>query len=104
MRTQSGPFRLEQAFTLEHLQALKDEGRLAEALLALCDLLPEFPCVVVDDSTALSIRQGRDFPVSAFRANRDSPHVRAIGADGKLVAIGRIALPHVYHPLVVLPG
>jgi tRNA pseudouridine55 synthase len=104
VRTQSGPFRLEQAFTLEKLQALKNEGQLSEALLAMRDLLPEFPCVVVDDARAMSIRQGRDFPVSPFRVNRESPHVRAIGADGKLIAIGRIILPHVYHPVVVLPG
>ena len=104
VRTQSGPFRREQAFTLEKLQAMKNEGQLSEALLAMRDLLPEFPRVVVDDATAMSIRQGRDFPVSPFRVNRESPHVRAIGADGKLIAIGRIILPNVYHPVVVLAG
>ena len=31
-----------------------------------------------------------------------SEHVKAIGPDGNLVAIGRIALPHVYHPVVVM--
>ena len=48
------------------------------------------------------IRQGRDFTVSAFRVNPGAEHVKAIGPDGKLVAIGQIALPHVYHPVVVL--
>jgi tRNA pseudouridine55 synthase len=102
VRTRSGAFGMEQARTPEQLQGLKNEGRLGEALLAMGDLLPEFPCVVVDDVTALSIRQGRDFPASPFRANAGSPHVRAMGADGKLIAIGRIVLPHVYHPVVVL--
>lgn len=102
VRTQSGPFQLEQAFTLERLQKMKDEGRLDEALVAMCDLLPEFPGVLVDDATANSIRQGRDFHVSPFRVNTGSPLVKAIGPDGRLVAIGRIALPHVYHPVVVL--
>jgi len=34
--------------------------------------------------------------------NLGSPHVKAIGRDGRLVAIGRIAMPHIYHPVVVL--
>jgi tRNA pseudouridine55 synthase len=102
VRTRSGPFRLDQAFTMERLQALKDEGRLKEALIPLSDLLPEFPGVFVDDITATNIRHGRDFNVSAFRANGESPHVRAIGPDGELVAIARIAMPHTYHPVVVL--
>jgi len=101
VRTQSGPFRLEQAFTIQQLQNLKDEGRLGEALVEMSDLLPEFPGVFVDDLTAANIRHGRDFNVSPFRVNAGSPHVKAIGPDGRLVAIGRIAMPHTYHPVVV---
>jgi len=102
VRTPSGPFRLEQALTLEQLQNMKNEGRLGEALVAMSDLLPEFPRVLVDDVTARNIRHGRDFAVSPFRVSVGSPHVRAIGPDGRLVAIGRIALPHLYHPIVVV--
>lgn len=102
VRTRSGPFRLEQAFTMERLQKIKDEGRLGEALAGMSELLPEFPGVLVDDATATSIRHGRDFNVSPFRVNPESPHVKAIGPDGRLVAIGRIAMPHIYHPVVVL--
>jgi tRNA pseudouridine55 synthase len=101
LRTASGTFVLGQAHTLEELQALRAEGRLREALLPMADLLPQFPRVFVDEATARQIRQGRDFSVSAFRANPGSGHVKAIGPDGELVAIGRIVLPHVYHPVVV---
>jgi tRNA pseudouridine55 synthase len=102
VRTASGPFRLEQAITLERLQGLKDDGRLEESLVRPPDLLPHIPVVFVDDVTARQIRQGRDFTVSAFRVNSGAEHVKAIGPDGNLVAIGRIALPHVYHPVVVM--
>jgi tRNA pseudouridine55 synthase len=102
VRTQSGPFRLDRAFTIQQLQNLKDEGRLGEALVEMSDLLPEFPGVFVDDLTAANIRHGRDFNVSPFRANAGSAHVKAIGPDGRLVAIGRIAMPHTYHPVVVI--
>jgi hypothetical protein len=58
--------------------------------------------VFVDDVTVTHIRQGRDFNVSPFRADAGAMHVKAIGPDGRLVAIGRIAMPHQYHPMVVL--
>jgi tRNA pseudouridine55 synthase len=102
VRTRSGPFCLDQAFTLERLQSLKGEGRLDEALIPMSDLLPEFPGVFVDDATAANIRHGRDFNVSPFRAGAESHHVKAIGSDGKLIAIGKIAMPHTYHPVVVM--
>ena len=101
VRTASGAFTLEQSRTLEELQLLKADGHLREALLPMADLLPQFPRVSVDDVTASQIRQGRDFSVSVFRANAGAEHVKAIGTDGSVVAIGRIALPHVYHPVVV---
>lgn len=102
VRTRSGPFRIEQAHRLEQLQALKDEGRLETALVPTSELLPEFPAVFVDDVATAQIRQGRDFNVSPFRVHTGSPHVKAIGPDGRLVAIGKIAMPNVYHPMVVL--
>jgi tRNA pseudouridine55 synthase len=101
VRTASGSFRLTHAHHLEELQQLKNDERLREALLPMAELLQEFPAVFVDDLTARQIRQGRDFNVSAFRANPSAEYVKAISSDGELVAIGRIALPHVYHPAVV---
>ncbi len=102
VRTQSGPFLLAQALKLERLQELKEQGRLEEALVPASELLPEFPSVFVDDAAVAHIRQGRDFNVSPFRVNAGAAHVKAIGPDGRLVAIGRIAMPNVYHPAVVL--
>jgi tRNA pseudouridine55 synthase len=102
VRTASGPFHLNEAFTLERLQLLKDEGRLEEALLPAPALLPHFPSVFVNDLTVLHIRQGRNFNASPFRVNTGTQHVKAIGPEGGLVAIGTIVLPNVYHPDVVL--
>ncbi len=104
IRTVSGPFDIERAFTLDRLIELKNAGRLAEALIPAAGLLPDFPVVLVDDGTIARIRQGRDFSVSAFRAGAGAEHVKAVGEDGRLVAIGRIALPNIYHPVVVLAG
>ncbi len=101
LRTVSGSFLLAQSHTLDNLQEMRSEARLHEALLPMAELLPQFPPVNVDDVVTRQIRQGRDFSVSAFRTNPWAEHVKAISPEGELVAIGQIALPHVYHPVVV---
>ena len=101
-RTQSGPFRLAEARTLDELQVLKDGGRLDEALIKLPDLLPAFPAVVVDEIVEAQIRQGRDFNVSPFRVQPGTEYVKAISQGGSLIAIGQIVLPNFYHPVLVM--
>jgi tRNA pseudouridine55 synthase len=101
VRTASGLFTLDEAYTLDELHELNADHRFDEAILPMAGLLPQFPAVVVDEATVRQIRQGRDFTVSAFRTNAGAEHVRAIGTDGRLVAIGRIALPNLYHPAAV---
>jgi len=101
-RLSSGCFTIEQAHTLEELQALADAGQLDQALIPARDLLPEFPAERVDPLTASQIRNGRDFRVSPFRVRAGSKYVKAIGEDGELVAIGEARLPHLYHPIMVL--
>jgi tRNA pseudouridine55 synthase len=104
-RTQSGDFAIGQSRTLEELQELVAEGRLAEAFLPSGELLPEFPAVWVDALTAGQIRQGRDFHVSPFRDWRGVQFVRAMegsSGDEKLLAVGEASMPNMYHPVVVL--
>ncbi len=103
VRLRSGPFTLADARTLEELQLWKNEDRLADALIAPPDLLPDFPGAFVDDVTARQIRQGRDFSVSPFRVPEGAEYVKALGPEGTLVAIGKIIIPGLYHPMVVMP-
>jgi tRNA pseudouridine55 synthase len=101
-RTASGDFTTEQARTIDELAALADSGHLGQALVPSAQLLPEFPAEFVDTLTAGQIRQGRDFHVSPFRVRPDTRYVKAVSAEGDLVAIGEAKLPHVYHPVLVL--
>lgn len=102
VRTQSGEFTLEQARSIEELEALARENRLAEALIPARRLLPEFPAEMVDQVTAGQIRQGRDFRVSPFRVRQGARYVKALTQDGELIAIGEARLPNLYHPIIVL--
>jgi tRNA pseudouridine55 synthase len=101
-RLASGEFELDQARTLEQLEALAAEDRLTDALVPSGKLLPSFPSVFVDDMTVSQIRNGRDFPASPFRAQPPSRYVKALTRTGELVAIGEAVLPNLYHPAVVL--
>ena len=65
-RTASGEFEIAQARTLAELEAMAAEDRLEEALVPAARMLPAFPTVFVDDTTAAHIRAGRNFPASPF--------------------------------------
>lgn len=100
-RTASGEFKIDQAHPLPELEQLAAENRLTEAMIQSARLLPLFPSELVDPFTAGQIRQGRDFRVSPFRSRGAMRYVKAITADGELVAIGEVRLPNVYHPVLV---
>ena len=101
-RFASGDFGIDSARTLEELAKLAEEGRLAEALVPASQLLPEFPAEMVDAITAGQIRNGRDFHVSPFRPQAGTRFVKALNAEGDLIAIGEARLAHLYHPVLVL--
>jgi tRNA pseudouridine55 synthase len=101
-RTASGEFLESQSHTLEQLQALADAGRLEEALIPAARLLQDMPAARIDRDTEASVRQGRDFRLSPFRADVDGRYIKAISEEGELVAIGESRLPHLYHPVLVL--
>jgi tRNA pseudouridine55 synthase len=101
-RTASGEFTENQARTLEELARLAEAGASSEFVIPAARLLPQLPSAFVDSATAGNIRQGKDFRVSPFRSQPSAKYVKAVGADGELVAIGEARLPHLYHPVLVL--
>jgi tRNA pseudouridine55 synthase len=101
-RTASGDFTIGEAHTMKDLEAASSEERLDEVLIPAASLIPQFPMQYVDEVTEAHIRQGRDFAVSPFRAQRDARYVKAVSRSGELIAIGEMKLPNVCHPVVVL--
>ncbi|HWR51302.1 MAG TPA: tRNA pseudouridine(55) synthase TruB [Bryobacteraceae bacterium] len=101
-RTRSGDFPIGQAHTLEELAELSEAGEFEKAIIPAAQLLPEFPCEVLDQVTTGFVRQGRDFRVSPFRVRPGSTYVKALAPDGELLAIGEARLPNLYHPILVL--
>ncbi len=101
-RTRVGEFTIEQALTLEQLNELAREDRLAEAVVPTGRLLQQFPAEYFDSSVEASIRQGRDFRTSPFSVPSGAPRVRALSHSGDLIAIGELKMPNIYHPTTVL--
>jgi tRNA pseudouridine55 synthase len=101
-RLASGEFGIAEAHSIERLEALAAEDRLAAALVPMARLLPDFPSIFVDELTAGQIRNGRNFHASPFRSQPRSKFVKAVTAQGEVVAIGEAVLPDLYHPLVVV--
>jgi tRNA pseudouridine55 synthase len=100
-RTAVGEFDLSMARSLADLERLKDEGRIEDAFVDATQLLPEIPAQRVDETAASRILHGRDFKVLAFPSGPGARRVKAIGPDGRLLAIGELRLPQTYHPIIV---
>ena len=75
---------------------------MTEVLIPAAQLLPQFPSIYAEPQLIAHIRQGRNFPVSPFRAQPGSRYIKAISRDGELIAIGEAKLPNLYHPVVVM--
>jgi len=89
-RLQSGPFRIDEAVTLDALQALRDAGddaALDGLLLPAERALAAMPLVTLSESAGFYLRQGQ--AVLVPNAPRDGM-VRVAAKSGELLAIGEI--------------
>src|SRR3569833_1189852 len=88
-RTMAGPFRAEQMISLEHLQALAEQGAasLDAALLHMEAALAQWPDVCQSDEMAYYLRQGH--PVFVQRAPT-SGWVKLCTADRRFLGVGRV--------------
>ncbi|MGO9641664.1 MAG: tRNA pseudouridine(55) synthase TruB [Candidatus Acidiferrales bacterium] len=120
VRTAVGEFTLDQAVRLEEFEKAAREGRAAEWILPLENLLPELPRVNVLPIIERRVRHGTRFNVSVAQiqpgrvqiaqggpAELDSgdwkpARLRVFGQQGRLIAIAEAVVPRTYQPLVVL--
>lgn len=99
-RTQAGVFRLDQACTLEELQALAGD---AEALEAKCihprSLLPEMPPVTGDGVSLGRLRNGAQANLPEFS---QAPLVKVFAGQHELVGIAKRVAGTLFQPVVVM--
>jgi len=101
-RTHVGDYSVQDAFTLDALAALAEQGTLDSAVTPTARMLPAIPSEYFDEQIETQIRQGRDFRTSPFVVPPGAPLVKAVSRNGDLIAIGQLKIPNLYHPGTVL--
>jgi tRNA pseudouridine55 synthase len=118
-RTAVGEFSLDQAITLEELAEAKKEGKFAERLIPLENLLSNFPRINVLPVIEKRVRHGSKFNISIaqLQPGRAEPppgatmqldggepmpsRLRVFSQQEKLIAIAEAVVPRTYQPIVV---
>jgi tRNA pseudouridine55 synthase len=118
-RTAVGEFSLDQSIELEELASAAREGKFQSYLIALGNLLPEYPKTNVLPVLEKKIRHGAKFNImpSQLQPGRvelppgattrlesgdvHAPRLRVFSQENKLVAIAEAVVPRTYQPVVV---
>jgi tRNA pseudouridine55 synthase len=107
VRTAVGLYRQEACLPLERIQDLASGGRVADFLIPLEDLLPEFPCFRLTPEETARARHGLAIPLPADApeiSGADLP-VRLLDAMEKLVALARLdKTASRLRPFLVIPA
>jgi tRNA pseudouridine55 synthase len=118
-RTAVGEFSLEQAMEIEELAQAAREGKFASRLIALENLLPNYPKTNVLPVVEKRVRHGGKFNVLASQLQPgrvglppgattqldtkadEVPRLRVFSQENKLIAIAEAVVPRTYQPIVV---
>jgi tRNA pseudouridine55 synthase len=118
-RTAVGEFSLDQALSLDEVAQSAQEGKLKACLIALENLLPDYPRANVLPVLERKVRHGGKFnilvsqiqpgrvelpPGSTTQLNGDAnaiPRLRVFDQQNKLIAIAEAVVPRTYQPIVV---
>jgi len=118
-RTAVGEFSLDQAIGLEELAQATRDGKFQNCLIALENLLPDYPKTNVLPVLEKKVRHGGKFNVllSQLQPGRtelppgataqldspgtQAPRLRVFSQENKLIAIAEAVVPRTYQPVVV---
>jgi tRNA pseudouridine55 synthase len=98
-RTVSGEFRVEDAVTLEALEASAKNETAPQLFVHPRRLLPELPCVTADEENVAKIRHGRAVNLPEYSRAK---LVKVFQGQAELVAIASRVAGTLFHPKVVL--
>lgn len=102
-RLRVGAFQVHEAITLDELQRLTDEGRLAEILRAADEGLAELPAAILAPPAARSVRNGVRVRLRLERRDVHGP-VRIYDTRGDFIATGELRMSGELRPSKVMPA
>ena len=88
LRTRSGPFSVERAFTVEELKALKEADRLEEALISCEEALVQFPALVLPEDRLIPTKNG--LPTDLHGADRQPDGTVRLYCGGRFLGVGKV--------------
>ncbi|HEY1498576.1 MAG TPA: tRNA pseudouridine(55) synthase TruB [Acidobacteriaceae bacterium] len=98
-RTGAGVFSLDDAMTVEQMEALAAEGKLEERMPHPRTLLREMPAVTADEQTAGRVRNGMQVNLPEYSG---AAMVKIFEGQRELVGVGRRVAGTLFQPFVVL--
>ena len=101
-RTHAGPFGIEEAYTLDELEALKgNETELEARCVHPRSLLPELPAVSADPQALGRLRNGAQANLPEFS---QAPLVKVFYGQRNLVGVAKRVAGTLFQPVVVFSG
>jgi tRNA pseudouridine55 synthase len=90
VRTQSGPFHLEDCFTLHELKRRAEQGTLGECLTSIDEALSGWPSLVVSEEEAKRVLDGWKIELPDPPAGSKDHLVRVYSETGRFCALYRL--------------
>ena len=90
IRTRVSTFRIEDAKTLDEIEALKQEGKLAELLVPIDAMFPSYPKIMVKDDWKAFAKNGNPLDLKMLTeacGQDEETQVRLYDESGKFIAI-----------------
>ncbi len=92
-RLSSGEFSIENAWQLEELKNLKEEGKLEEALIPLSEGLARYPQVVVKNKLVYRVKNGHPLTLGMIKERpyplKNDTVIRLVDEEGSVIALAR---------------
>jgi tRNA pseudouridine55 synthase len=100
-RTAVAEFRIEDALTLDGVEAAMQQGTVEEMFVHPRLLVPELPCVTTTEENAAFIRNGRAVNLPEMS---QAPQVKVFCGQRELIAIATRIAGTLFHPRIVFPA
>lgn len=85
IRTRSGPFMLDDSYTLDDLEEIKSKMKLETALISMDKALLKMPSVYISHNNAVRLKNGLSVPLGGLTAD----FIRVYHESGVFLAIGK---------------
>ena len=88
LRTRSGPFSVDRSFTVEELMTLKEQDRLAEALICCEEALAQFPALELPEDRLIPTQNG--LPTDLHGDDRRPDGTVRLYCGGRFLGVGKV--------------